>query len=81
MEYLCKSTGWNFAGLMCYKNYTYSDIGYDVTIATYLVPVLYFPKMENALIVGPEYNRLSFACALIVMSILIDTHGMNNKSK
>ena len=42
----------------------YSDIGYDVTIATYLVPVLYFPKMKNVLIVGPEYNRPSFACAL-----------------
>ena len=33
--------------------------GYDVTIATYLLPDLYLLKMKNAL-----FNRLSCACAV-----------------
>ena len=53
MEYLCK--------LMYCKNF---DGGYDITIVTYLLPDLYLPKMETALFVAPEFNRLSRACAV-----------------
>ena len=56
--------GWNFAGLMCCKNYFILIVGYDVTIATYSLPDLYLPKMKTALFVAPEFNRLSCACAV-----------------
>ena len=31
---------------------------------SYSVPDLYLAKMKNALFVAPEFNRLSYACAV-----------------
>ena len=36
----------------------------DVTIATQSLPDLYPAKMKTALFVAPEFNRLSYACAV-----------------
>ena len=43
---------------------THCGSGYGVTIATYSLPDLYLPKMENALFVAPESNGLSCACVV-----------------
>ena len=48
----------------CSARTTHCDSSYDGTIATYLLPDVYFPQMQNALFVAPESNRLSCACAV-----------------
>ena len=66
MEYLCKYRvhrveilqGWSTTRT------THCDSGYDVTIGTYSLADLYLPNMKNALLVAPESNGLSCACAV-----------------
>ena len=65
MEHLCKC--W------CAIRTTYCDRSFDVTIATYLLPDLYIPKMKNALFVGPGSNSLSCAYAVLCPYLLIPT--------
>ena len=48
----------------CSAKTTHCDSSYDGTIATYLLPDLHLPQMQNALFVAPESNRLSCACAV-----------------
>ena len=55
---------WNFARLMCVTRTTHCDIGYDVTIARYLLQDLYctFPKWKLPYLL--LQNRLSCASAV-----------------
>jgi len=66
IEYLCKYYIYRveISQVWCTARTTHCDSGYDVTIATYLLPDLYFPKMKNASFVAPEFNGLSFAWAV-----------------
>ena len=47
----------------------------DVTIATYLLPDLYLPKLKNALFVAPESKGLSCAC------VHISSHPLNKQQE
>ena len=62
MEYL--SLGLTFCRADMHQGTTHHDSGYDVTIATSLLPDLYHLKRKNALFVSPESNRLSCVCAV-----------------
>mgnify|MGYP000311995531 CR=1 FL=1 len=62
MEYL--SLGLTFCRADMHQGTTHHDSGYDVTIATSLLPDLYLLKRKNALFVSPESNRLSCVCAV-----------------
>ena len=63
MEYLCKYKVYRVEILQgwCTARTAHCNNGYDVTIATYSLPDLYFPEMKTALFVAPEFNRLSCA--------------------
>ena len=67
---------WNFAGLMCCKDYTlWYCGGDDVTIVTYSLTDLYPLKMKNALFFAPLSNRLFCACANAHISL----HPLNEQ--
>ena len=54
-----KSPGLKFCRVDVYQELHMNDSGYDVPIATYLLPDLYLLKRKNALFVFPESNALS----------------------
>ena len=85
MKYLCKYLVYRVKILQgwCTARTMRCDSGYDVTIATYLLPDLYLPKMKNALFVAWESDRLSCACAVWYSYLLTHTEwtlGANNTS-
>ena len=66
MECLCKYWVYRVEILQgwCAAWTAYCDSGCDITIATSSLPDLYLPKIKDALFVAPEFNGLSWGCAV-----------------
>ena len=60
----------------CTARTTHFDIGYDVTIASYLLPDLYLPKMK--LFVAPE---LTDFLVLVLCNVHIRSHPLNEQQE
>ena len=65
----------------CATRTTHFDNSYDVTIATYLLPVLYLPKIKNCLICCMLQSLQDFLVLVLYCNVHISSHPLNKQQE